>query len=366
MRLLGLFFLIIFPLWSPVFAAVDLSQLRLPEGFHITIYADKVPNARAMALGKKGTVFVGSRSAGKVYALVDANRDHHAARVVVLDKSLNMPTGVAFHDGNLYVAAVNRILRYDGIEERLDNPPQAVTVSDSYPENSHHGWKFIAFGPDGKLYVPVGAPCNVCQSDNPIYASITRFDVETGKFEIFAKGVRNSVGFDWHPQSGVLWFTDNGADWMGDDEPPCELNRAPRPGMDFGFPYCHGADIPDADFGALGDCKQAVDPAWGFSAHTAPLGMRFYTGKQFPEEYRHNIFVAQHGSWNRSTPIGYRVMRVRVENGKAISATPFVEGWLQQDKAWGRPVDVLVMADGSLLISDDKAGLIYRVTYVEK
>jgi glucose/arabinose dehydrogenase len=338
-----------------------ITSLRLPPGFHISVYADNVINARSLALGKQGTVFVGTRKEGKVYALRDEDQDGDADKLWLLAEGLNMPNGVAFRDGALYIAEVNRILRLDAIEDRLSNPPQPVVVNDSYPGDTAHGWKFIAFGPDGKLYVPVGAPCNVCVPGNPIYASITRLNADGSEREIFAKGVRNSVGFDWHPQTGELWFTDNGRDWLGDDLPSDELNHAPSIGLDFGFPYCHQGDTPDPDHG--GSCDKAVPPALKLGAHVAGLGMRFYSGEMFPPEYRNRIFIAQHGSWNRSQPVGYRVMMATLEQNRVVAYEPFAEGWLQDGKAWGRPVDVLALADGSVLISDDAADKVYRVIY---
>jgi glucose/arabinose dehydrogenase len=274
-----------------------------------------------------------------------------------------MPNGVVFHDGALYVAEVNRILRYDDIEAHLSNPPPPVVVNDSYPRDTHHGWKFMRLGPDGMLYVQVGAPCNICQRADPRYASITRLKLDGTGFEVFAHGVRNSVGFDWHPQTKELWFTDNGRDWLGDDRPPDELNRAPQPGLHFGFPYCHGKDIADPEFGNKRPCSDFVPPVLDLGPHVAALGMRFYTGAMFPPEYRNQIFIAQHGSWNRSQKIGYRVMRVRLEGNRAAEYEVFAAGWLQGEQVWGRPVDVQVMPDGALLVSDDHAGAIYRISY---
>ncbi len=340
-----------------------LARLSLPPGFQIAVYAPRVPNARALALGAQGTVFVGTQRAGKVYAVVDRNQDQRADAVHTLAEGLSMPSGVAFRDGALYVAEVNRILRFDAIESRLGNPPRPVVVNDTLPRDRWHGWKFIRFGPDDLLYVPVGAPCNVCTKSDPRYASILRMQPDGSGLENFARGVRNTVGFDWHPETQELWFTDNGRDWLGDDAPPCELNHAPRPGLHFGFPYCHASSIPDPDFGSERPCSALTPPAQELGPHVAPLGMRFYTGAMFPAAYRNQIFIAEHGSWNRSTPIGYRLMLVRLENNTATSYEVFAEGWLQKDGAWGRPVDVLVMPDGALLVSDDRAGVIYRISY---
>jgi glucose/arabinose dehydrogenase len=344
-------------------ASLPLHTIKLPKGFEISIYAGNIPNARSMTLSPNGTLFVGNRSGDKVFAVVDRNRDNKADEVFVVASGLTMPNGVAFRQGSLYVAEVNRILRFDSIEENLRKPPKPVVVYDKYPTDKWHGWKFIAFGPDGKLYVPVGAPCNVCEREDERYASITRLNADGTGFEVFAHGVRNTVGFDWHPETNELWFTDNGRDLMGDDIPPDELNHAPRMGMHFGFPYLHGKSIPDPEEGGKRAVSEFVPPAQELGPHVAALGMRFYTGGMFPPKYRHQIFIAEHGSWNRSTPIGYRVTLVRLEGNKAVGYEVFAEGWLQGREAWGRPVDVLVMPDGALLVSDDKAGVIYRISY---
>lgn len=344
--------------------ALPLHTLNLPPGFSISLYADNVPSARAMALSPSGIVFVGSFHGGKVYAVVDRNGDHKAETLISIAEGLNLPTGVAFRDGSLYVSEVSRILRYDDIEARLNNPPRPVVVIDTLPSEPHHGWKFIAFGPDDRLYVPVGAPCNVCKrTDDLRYASILRMRPDGTKLEPFANGVRNSVGFDWHPETNELWFTDNGRDMLGDDLPSDELNHAPRPNLHFGFPYCHEGRIADPEFGNERSCSKFEPPVVALGPHVAALGMRFYTGHMFPKEYQQQIFVAQHGSWNRTIPIGYRIMKVKLVGNQATEYEVFVEGWLRGTQAWGRPVDVLVMPDGALLVSDDYAGVIYRITY---
>jgi glucose/arabinose dehydrogenase len=343
--------------------ALPLEQIKLPPGFQIELYADKVENARSMTLSPNGTVFVGTRSAGNVYAIVDRNGDYKADEVIKLAQGLNMPNGVAFRDGALYVSEVNRVLRFDDIEGRLTNPPKPVVVSDKFPSDRHHGWKFMRFGPDGLLYIPVGAPCNICERNVDRYAVIMRMRPDGTGLETFARGIRNTVGFDWHSDTKELWFTDNGRDWLGDDSPPDELNRAPRPGMHFGYPYCHGGNIPDPEFGAKHQCSEFTPPVQNLAPHVAALGMRFYTGTMFPAEYRNQVFIAEHGSWNRTAPIGYRVTLVRLDNNRAVSYEPFAEGWLQGGRVWGRPVDVLVMPDGSLLVSDDRADVIYRIRY---
>jgi glucose/arabinose dehydrogenase len=348
--------------------ALPLEKIKLPPGFHIELFA-RVDNARAMALGAENTLFVGSMRAGKVHAVkFDAN--YRATQTTLVAEGLNMPVGVAFGNGALYVSAVSRILRFDDIEKRLANPPQPAAVRGTFPTETHHGWKFIAFGPDGRLYVPVGAPCNICEPDAERYAGIMRIDVgksaDGSGLEVYARGVRNSVGFDWHPETKELWFTDNGRDWLGDDAPPDELNHAPRAGMHFGYPYCHGGTLPDPEYGRKRPCAEFTPPAQNLGPHVASLGMRFYTGSMFPPEYRNQILIAEHGSWNRSKKLGYRISLVRLRGNKATGYETFAEGWLDGERAWGRPVDVLVLPDGSLLVSDDHAGAIYRITYAKR
>jgi glucose/arabinose dehydrogenase len=361
--------------WSPQTPApLPLERIKLPAGFSIAVFATGIPNAREMVLGDKGTLFVGSRSAKTVYAVIDRDHDQKADQVLTIASGLNDPSGVAFRNGSLYVAEVSRITRYDGIEDKLTSPPQPVGVNKDLPTESHHGQKFIRFGPDGLLYVPVGGPCNVCERpDDPRFATILRMKPDGTATEIFASGVRNTVGFDWHPRTRELWFTDNGRDLLGDDIPPDELNHAPKKGLAFGFPYCHAGDVKDPEFGDKRACSEFQPPARKLDPHGAAIGMRFYTGRMFPAEYQHQIFIAEHGSWNRSVPIGYRVMVARLEGQKVTSFTPFAEGWLQgtgttrgnttNGQTWGRPADVMVMPDGALLVSDDLAGVIYRISY---
>lgn len=343
-------------------AADKLELIQLPPGFVIDIYTDQVPGARSLAVSPAGTLFVATRKQGKVYAVLDRDRDYKADRVITVVRGLYMPNGVAFKDGALFVAEVHRILRFDNIEDRLSNSGPPRVVYDKLPQDKQHGWKFIRFGPDNKLYVPIGAPCNSCDAGDP-YAAIHRMNQDGSGFEIFARGVRNTVGFDWHPMTKELWFTDNGRDWLGDDRPPDELNRAPGPGLHFGYPYLHGSNIPDPEFGDRPDRNRYTPPAIELGPHVAALGMRFYTGAMFPPEYRNQILIAEHGSWNRSVPIGYRLSLVRLAGDKAISYETFASGWLQGSSAWGRPVDVQVLADGSLLVSDDRAGAVYRIHY---
>lgn len=345
---------------------LPLDKIKLPKGFQISIFANGVNEARSMVRGDKGAIFVGNRGGGNVYAVVDSNNDYKADKVYTIASGLNMPCGVAFRKGSLYVAEVHRILRYDNIEANLAKPPKPVVINDKYPTDRHHGWKFIAFGPDDKLYVPVGAPCNICERlDNPKYASITRMNPDGSDVEVFASGVRNSVGFDWHPDTRELWFTDNGRDMLGDDLPSDELNRAPKKGMHFGYPYCHQGDTKDPKFGDKRPCSDFTPPAQKLGAHVAALGMRFYTGQMFPNDYNKKAFIAMHGSWNRSKKVGYKLALVQTKEGKVTEFKTFAEGWLNHKKqlAWGRPVDILQMPDGSLLVSDDMANVIYRITY---
>lgn len=340
----------------------SLDKIELPSGFKIEVFAQDVPNARAMVLGDKGTLFVGSRRAGKVYAIVE-DKTKAIKKVMTIASGLNLPTGLTFKDGALYVSEVSRIIRYDNIEQFLENPPKPIIVNDSFPKDAHHGWKFIAFGPDGYLYVPVGAPCNICELEDQRYASIMRMKADGSNLEVFAKGVRNSVGFDWHPITNELWFTDNGRDWLGDDSPPDELNKAPQKGMHFGYPYCHGGTIADPQFGKKYPCDSFTPPVANLGPHVAALGMRFYDKKAFPKQYQGNIFIAEHGSWNRTSKIGYRITTVNPDENPQKSYQVFAQGWLQGEEVHGRPADVLVMPDGALLVSDDYAGLIYRIYY---
>lgn len=343
-------------------AAIHLEQIKLPAGFKIELYADDVENARQMVLGEKGTLFVGSRRKGDVYAITDSDGDQKADQVRVIDSNLAMPSGLEFRNGSLYVGAQNRILRYDDIEQRLDFPPPLVVVTDALPDKKHHGWKYLAFGPDGMLYIPVGAPCNIC--DETDHMHIRRMNADGSGMEVFAEGIRNSVGLTFHPQTGELWFTDNGRDHMGDDLPADELNNAPKAGMHFGFPYCHQGDILDPKYGEGRSCSEFSPPAHNMGAHVATLGLVFYTGDMFPEEYRNQLFVAEHGSWNRSQKTGYRITLVRFDDdGNVTGEEVFAQGWLQGQNNWGRPNDVLVMPDGALLVSDDQANVIYRISY---
>ncbi len=344
-----------------------LDLVKMPDGFKIELVTDQVPGARSMALGDDGTLFVGTRGKrssakrlGGVYAVVDNDNDFKADRVIEIEKELFMPNGVAFQNGSLFIAEPNRLLRYDEIEKTLEETPEPVVVNDSYPSDIHHGWKYIAIGPDNRMYLPVGAPCNICEADEQ-YSNITSIKLDGSDKRTVAKGVRNTVGFDWHPVTKELWFTDNGRDLWSDDMPPEELNRVSKEGEHFGFPYEYGKGHKDYVFKAPD--VEFTDAALELPAHTAPLGMKFYTGDMFPAKYKNNILIPHHGSWNRSEPAGYYISFVELDGNTAKPHTIFASGWLQGAENWGRPTDLLQLPDGSLLVSDDQAGAIYRISY---
>jgi len=350
-------------------AAKDLpiDKLKVPAGFKVEVWAEGLPNARSLALGNKGTVFVGTRQLKNVYAVVDRGGKRE---VKTLFKDMDTPNGIVFNRGTLYVAERNRITRYDGIEDRLDSPPEAKVVVDNLDPNKApgHFWKFLAMGPDGKLYFNIGAPGNIVL---PSYmeGSIMRVEPNKGVLENVALGVRNSVGFDWHPKTRQLWFTEHARDWLSDDTPHDELNVVTRKGQHFGYPFCHQGNLLDPVYGKGRDCKEFTPPALNLGAHVAPIGMRFYTGKMFPAEYQNNIFIALRGSWNRTIKQGYNVTRVTLDEKGNAKMEPFLTGFLVDEKAdppmWGRPADVMVMRDGSLLVSDDHNGIIFRVSYAK-
>lgn len=340
-------------------ALASLDDIQLPPGFVIDEYAD-VPKARSLALGDRGTLFVSNRKGRSVYAVVE--NDDGTTRTIELLSGMSTPNGIAFHNGDLYVAEIEHVYRYANIEDNLENVPEGELLNIELPSERHHGWRYIGFGPDDKLYISIGAPCNIC--DEFGFGQIIRINADGSGRETYASGIRNSVGFTWHPRSGELWFTDNGRDMLGDDVPPCELNRAPRQGLHFGYPYCHAGEIPDPKFGKDRNCADYTPPVQKLGPHVAPLGVKFYTGEMFPPEFRNQVFIAEHGSWNRSKKIGYRVTLVRLDGDRAVSYEPFAEGWLQDEKVSGRPVDLVVKDDGSLLVSDDYAGKIYRISYI--
>ena len=344
---------------------IPVDKIKVPAGFKVELWAHGMPGARMMARGPKGTIFVGTRAIGRVYAISEkeGKREHR-----IVAQGLTQPNGVAVRDGSLYVAAINKVLRYDDIEDRLDNVPEPVDLTEAFklPPDQHHGWKFLAFGPDGKLYVPIGAPCNVCEINPGTHGQIRRYNPDGSGMEIVARGVRNSVGFDFHPVTKELWFTDNGRDWMGDDGPQEELNRVPAEsvGANFGYPYCHARGIADQDIKRPNPCAGVVRPAALLGPHAAALGLRFYTGDMFPAAYKNSAFIARRGSWNRAQKFGYDVV-VAKPAGDSATVKPFMTGFLdsKDNTYWGRPVDVLQMQDGSLLVSDEHNGAIYRVSY---
>ncbi len=338
---------------------IPVASLKVPAGMKVELWASGAPNARSMVFGSKGTLFVGTRFVGNVYAIVDRNGKRE---VKVLAKGLYRPNGVAFKDGALYVAELSRILRYDDIENHLDNPPAPVVVYDGLPKDEAHGWKYLTLGPDGHLYFQIGSPGNVVMPPYT-HATLNRLNLKTNQVEIVAMGVRNSVGMAFHPVTQELWFTNNARDWVTDDLPNDTLQRVTHKGAHFGFPFCHQGDLPDPEFGKGRSCDQFDQPAAKLGPHVAALGMRFYTGSMFPAEYRNNVLIAEHGSWNRTKKTGYQVVSVAVDGaGKASPPQPFITGWLKGDEFWGRPADVQQMPDGSLLVSDDVAGAIFRVS----
>ena len=341
---------------------IPVDKIKVPNGFKVELWAHGMPGVRMMARGSKGTIWAGTRIIGRVYEIKDKGgvREHR-----ILAQKLTQPNGVAFQGGNLYVMAINRVFRYDGIEDNPSVKPVELTAQFKLPPDVHHNWKFIAFGPDSRLYVQVGSPCNICEP-SPEHGQIRRYIADGSGMEVVARGVRNSVGFDFHPQTGELWFTDNGRDWQAENGPQDELNRVSKFGQFFGFPYCHAQGIPDMDFKKKDPCKGVTLPVALMGPHAAALGMRFYSGSMFPKEYANSIFVARHGSWNRSSLFGFDVANVRANaDGKNAKVTPFMTGFMdpKENKFWGRPADVLLMPDGALLVSDDQNGAIYRVSY---
>jgi len=343
-------------------AEIPLDQIKLPAGFHISLWAEGMPNAREMTVGRNGTVFASTRFVGNVYAVVDKGGRRE---VKIIARGLHRPNGVAYKNGALYVAELSRILRYDDIENRLDDPPAPVVVFDKLPKDEAHGWKFMKLGPDGKLYFNIGSPGNILIPPYT-HAQIVRLDPDTRILETVARGVRNSVGMDFHPQTKELWFTNNGRDWVSDDMPNDTLHRVSRPNMNFGFPFCHQGDFVDPEFGSGHACSEFDPPAAKLGPHVASLGMRFYTGNMFPKQFKNNIFIAEHGSWNRTKKTGYNISRVSLDkSGKVTKVEVFAQGWLQGENFWGRPADVQVLADGSMLVSDDVAGAIYRIDYAK-
>ena len=341
----------------------NLQAIKLPKGFKISVFAQGVPSARQMAWGDKGTLFVGSFGAGSVYAITDNGGKKEVKTIL---KDLKMPTGLAFRDGALYVVDIDRILKYENAEANLDQMPEAKVVYDDMPKYVAHGWKYLTFDKHGWLYVPFGPPCNICMAPAAL-TQVRRVNPDTGEAEVVALGVRNSVGGDIDPRTGDYWFTENARDWVSDDMPSDKLNRIARQGAHYGYPYCHQGDMPDPKYGMGHKCSEFTPPVAKLGAHVAPLGMKFYTGAQFPKEYRNNIFIAEHGSWNRHKYQGGRIMRVVADaNGKKVKQQVFASGWINGDQSYtGRPADILLAPDGSLLVADDWAGAIYRISYAK-
>ena len=341
---------------------LPLEALRLPPGFQISVFAE-LTNPRQLALSESGIVYAGSFRAGNLYGVIDADSDGSADKVVTIDHDLTLPTGIAIQDGDLYVGAVNKLLVYQNIDQTFESSPEPFVLYDELPEEKHHGWKYLGFSPEDNLFFNIGAPCNVCEKENPWFATIMSLDLDREPLqpEIFASGVRNTAGFSWHPGTGELWFTDNGRDLLGDDTPSCELNRAPKAGLHFGFPYMHASSVIDPEFGA--PAFPVEPPEVELGPHVAPLAMKFYTGTMFPERYRGKIFIAEHGSWNRTPEAGHTGYNITMVNPETGATTILIDGWLKNNVAWGRPTDILEMPDGSLLIADDHANVIYRLTY---
>ncbi|HEY0236335.1 MAG TPA: PQQ-dependent sugar dehydrogenase [Afipia sp.] len=339
------------------------AKLKVPQGFNIEVYASGAGNARSIRVGDKGTVFVGSRTLDKVYAIV--NKDGKRS-VKVLASGLYRPNGLAFHNGTLYIAELSKISKIDNVEDVLDNPPKPTVIYDNLPKDEAHGWKFIAIGPDNKLYVPVGQPGNNVLHDDA-HGQIRRINLDGSGAEVVALGVRNTVGFDWNPVTKQLYFTDNGRDWLSEDIPADELNRLTKVGEDFGAPYCYQGNFTDPEFGWGKSCSEFTPPVGLLGPHTASLGMRFYTGSMFPAAYKNVIFVARHGSWNKTVKEGGDVVAVKLnQDGTVKSVEPFLTGFIENNNYLGRPVDVQQLKDGSLLVSDDWNGAVYRVTYGQK
>lgn len=347
---------------APAKVYPELANFRLPVGFTISVFSDQVENARSLAVSPSGVVYVGSHKAGKVYALVSSKHDYVIDKVVTVAEGLNNPN-VAYDKGTLYVGEIPRVLRFDHIDSNFDKKPAYRVIKADLPRDTHHGAKAIKVGPDGKLYIPIGAPCNVCNKENEVYSKIFRMDTDGSHFEEYARGIRNSVGITWHPVTKEMWFTDNGRDLLGDNLPSDKLNVAPVAGLHFGFPYCAGGVLPDPEFAAGRRCNEFVEPMAKLGPHVAALGLNFNAGTMFPAEYKNQIFIAEHGSWNRSQKIGYRVALVTLADNKVASDTVFIDGFLQNGVVVGRPVDIDFLADGSMLVSDDYRGRVYRVTY---
>jgi len=346
---------------------IPIDKVKLPKGFTAEIWSTGHPGGRAMARGESGKIYMGTRGLGRVYEVTDSG-DKRTSRVVV-DK-LTQPSGVAMHNGSLYVMAIDKVLRYDGIEKNPGVQPVDMTAAFNLPKEQHHNWKYIAFGPDKKLYVPFGAPCNICEPPTKEYAQIRRYNADGSGMEVIATGVRNTQGFTWHPKTGELWFTDHGRDWMGDKGPEDELNRMTKAGLNFGFPYCHAKGMLDVDIKKADGCKGVTLPVTTMGPHAAVMGVIFYTGSMFPKEYQNSMLIARKGSWNRTVKLGFDVVNVQPgKDGKTAKVKPFMTGFLEGPKTakfWGRPAYLLQMPDGAVLVSDEELGAIYRISYKKK
>jgi glucose/arabinose dehydrogenase len=353
---------------APAADKLPVDKIKLPPGFKAEVWSSGHAGGRTMVMGDKGTMFMGTRVIGRVYAITDKGGKRE---VKVLLQGLTQPNGLAFKDGSLYVFAINKVFRYDNIEDKLDQPPEPVELTKAYdlPDTIHHNWKYVAFGPDGKMYVQVGSNCNICETNPGIHGQIRRYNADGTGMEIVARGVRNTVGFDWHPVTKELWFTDNGRDWAGNGGPEDELNRIPKnmEGATFGFPYCHAMGVPDPDVRRPNPCAGVILPAALTGPHSAGLGIIFYTGDMFPKQYKNVAFIARHGSWNREKKFGYDVAIARTSGSKA-KIEPFLTGLLNEEKNefYGRPSYVFQMKDGSLLVSDETSGATYRISYTGK
>ena len=346
--------------------AHELDKISLPNGFSINIFADNIVGARSLVVGNNGVVFVSSPSTGKIMALQDKDSDGISEKRWLVASKLNFPNGLAFFEGSLYVGEIDRVIRIHSAEDNLGSKPIVSTVISGLPKHRHHGYRYIGIGPDKKLYIGIGAPCNVCLINRDTYGVIKRVNLDGTSLETFATGIRNTMGFDWHPITGDLWFNDHGRDWLGDDIPSDELNHAPIKGLDFGFPYCHQGDLSDPEFGGKIPCDSFTPPKLNHGAHVAPNGLRFYSGNTFPDKYKNSIFIAQHGSWNRTVKSGYRITVVHLaDDGNRLLSNIFADGWTNNNRVFGRPVDLIVSPAGDLLVTDDHRGVIYRITYLK-
>ena len=352
-------------LFACIQISANIDHLDIDPRFKISIFASDLDQPRQMIESKNGTIFIGERS-GQIIALIDSDGNGQADSKRVIADDLTYSTGVSIFEGDLYFSEISKIWKIQDIENWLQKNssgfPEKILVTQDLPEDKWHGWKWLQHNAEGDIYTNVGAPCNICISENPQYASIIR--LRDDNWEYVARGVRNSVGFDFHPETSKLYFGDNGRDWLGDNSPACELNRVDEDGLFYGFPYQHALNVKDPEYGDLESGYDYVDPILELGAHVAPTGLAFYDGEMFPKKYKNNIFITLHGSWNRSKKVGYKVVRVVLDGeGDVVDIKDFISGWLDGETVLGRPAAPLIISDGSLLISDDKANVIYRITY---